>query len=319
MSTQRGRILRDTAVGDGLISASGKQYVFKLEGVWKSDRAPKVDMQVDVDFDDAGQIVAIRAVDATAAAREHAERFMSTAGSTAKQWAADLKTKGAPALAELRAKGAPALAEMQAKGLPVVKRYVALIGVPTLAAIVAVLLGWFSFAAVSVDFMGQRGSATFYDFLGVLNNPQNGLALLEGRSAGAGLYGFLAIVALLAPLLPHFVKSRRLWLAYCAPGAWMVLAAVIGWWKIRSALSQATGGGGFGGEFGGGELQELASGMAREFMNELWNAISIGLGAYLSLAAASYLAFVGVKRWRAPTTAAANEPVGKPTPDTPAS
>jgi hypothetical protein len=291
--------LRDTAVGDGLISVAGKQYPFKLEGVWKSDRAPKVDMQVDVDFDDAGQIVAIRAVDATAAAREQAERLLGSAGATAKKLAADLKTKGAPALAELRAKGAPALAEIQAKGMPVVKRYVGLIGVPTLVAILAVLLGWFFFASVSVDFLGQRGSATFYDFLSVLNNPQNGLALLEGRGAGAGFYGFIAIVALFAPLLPHFVKSRRLWLAYCAPAAWMVLAALIGWWRIRSAMSGSMGGGGGGGF--GGELQELQNSMAREFMNELWNAISIGFGAYLAIAAAAYLAFVGIRRYRAPS------------------
>ena len=289
MNTVRGRILRNTAVGDGLISAAGKQYSFKLEGIWKSDRAPKVDMQVDVDLDDAGQIVAIRAVDSTAAAREHAERLMGTAGATAKQWAADLKTKGAPALAE-----------MQAKGLPVVKRYLALIGVPTLVAMVAVLLGWFFFASVNVDFLGQRGSATFYDFLGVLNNPESGLAMMEGRSPSAGFYGFLAIVALFAPLLPHFVKSRKLWLAYCAPGAWMVLASVIGWWKIRSAMSEATSaaGGGFG---GGGELQ----GFAREMMNEIWNAISIGFGAYLAAAAAIYLAFVGIRRYRTPSTDAA--------------
>lgn len=304
MNAARGRILRDTAAGDGLLSVAGKQYLFKLEGTWKSDRAPKVDMQVDVDFDDGGQIVAIRAVDATAAAREQAERFMSTAGATAKQWAADLKTKGAPALAELRAKGSPALVEMQAKGMPVVKRYVGLIGVPTLAAIAAVLLGWFFFAAVSIDFLGQGQSATFYDYLGVLNNPENGLAALEGRSADAGFYGFLAIVAVFAPLLPHFFKSRRLWLAYCAPGAWMVLAGVIGWWKIRSAMSEATSAAGNFGGFGGGGGGELSN-MARQFMNELWNAISIGFGAYLAAAAAIYLAVVGIRRYRELATDAA--------------
>ena len=302
MNTARGRILRDTAAGDGLLSVAGKQHLFELEGTWKSDRAPKVDMQVDVEFDDGGRIVAIRAVDPTAAAREQAERFMSTAGATAKQWAADLKTKGAPALAELRAKGSPALVEMQAKGMPVVKRYIGLVGMPTLAAMAAVLLGWFFFAAVTIDFLGQGQSATFYDYLGVLNNPENGLAALEGRSAGAGFYGLLAIAAVFAPLLPHFFKSRRLWLAYCVPGAWMVLAGVLGWWKVRSAMSEARSAAGtFGGFGGGGEL----SNMAREFMNELWNAISIGFGAYLAAAAAIYLAVVGIRRYRALATDAA--------------
>jgi hypothetical protein len=289
-------VLRDTTHGDGLISVAGKQYPFKLEGIWRSDRAPKVDMQVDVDLDDGGGIVAIRAVDSAAAAREQAERLVSAAGATAKQWAAELKTKGGPALADLRAKGAPALAELQAKGLPVVKRYVALVGGPTLLALAAVLLGWFFLAAVSIDIFGERESATFYDYLRILNNPENGLVALQGGRTGAGFYGFLAIVALLAPLLPHVVRSRRLWLAYCAPAAFMVLAGIMGWWKMRSATSQATSA---AGSFGGGEFQELASGMAREFMNEIWNAISIGFGAYLSAAAAIYLVVAGIRRYRA--------------------
>jgi hypothetical protein len=81
---------------------------------------------------------------------------------------------------------------------------------------------------------------------------------------------------------------------------------VIGWWKIRSAMSSGMGGGGGGFDGGfGGELQELQNSMAREFMNELWNAISIGFGAYLAVAAAAYLAYVGIRRYRAPSTDAA--------------
>lgn len=295
MNTARGRILRDTTNGDGLLSVAGKQYPFKLEGTWRSERAPKVDMQVEVELDDSGAIVGIRAVDSAAAAREQAERLVSAAGETAKQWAADLRTKGAPALAELRAKSAPALAELQARGLPAVGRYVALVGVPTLLALAAVLLGWYFLAAVSIEFFGERQSATFYDYLRILNNPQNGLVALQGGRTGTGLYGFLAIAALLAPLLPHIVSGRKLWLAYCAPAAFMVLAGVTGWWKLRAATSEATSA---VGSFGGGELQQMASGMAREFMNEIWNAISIGMGAYVAAAAALYLVVIGVRRYR---------------------
>jgi hypothetical protein len=294
MNTARGRILRDTAAGDGLISVADKQYPFRLEGIWKSDRAPQVNMQVDVDFDDGGHIVAIRAIDPTAAARAQAERLMNTAGATAKQWATDLRTKGAPALAELRAKGAPVLADGAAKGMPAIKRYLGLVGIPTLVAIGALILGWFFLSAVSIDFMGQHQSATFYDYLGVLNHPQNGLSAINGSHAGAGFYGFLAIVALLAPLLPHLVKSPKLWLAYCVPGAWMLLAVLIGWWKIRAAMSEAQSA---AGEFGGG--------MARELMGEIWSAVSIGFGIYLSAAAAIYLAVVGIQRYRARTDIAA--------------
>lgn len=284
MKTSRGRVLRDTAAGDGLLAVDGAQFAFRLEGVWKSEHAPKVDMPVDVDFDDAGTIVAIRAVDPAAAAREQAAKLAAHAGVAAKQ-AGEAARQAA--------------AEFQAKGLPVLLTYARTIGIPTLAAMACVLLGWFFFSAASVDFLGSAESATFYGLMRVLNDPQNGLAAIAGQaSTGAGFYGFLSVVALLAPLVPYFVKRRGAWLAYCAPAAWMALAALIGYWKVNASIAEASRQ--FGG-FGGAEFGQAASGMAREFMNEMFSAISIGFGLYLSAAAAIYLAFVGVRRYRAPS------------------
>jgi hypothetical protein len=276
MRTARGRILRDTAVGDGLIAVDGAQHPFRLEGLWKSEHAPKVDMQVDVDFDDRGNIVAIRAVDQAAVAREQAAKLAAQAGVAAKQAGEAAKA---------------AAAELQAKGLPVLKRYADIVGIPTLAAMACVLVGWFFLAAVSIEFFGDAQSATFYELMRVLNDPENGLGSLAGQvRSGAGLYGFLTIVALLAPLVPHFLRSRRAWLAYCAPLAWMVLAVLIGYWKVSSGISAAQRQlGGFG---------DAAGGMAREFLSGLSEAISIGFGVYLAVAAGAYLAFVGVRRYR---------------------
>jgi len=177
----------------------------------------------------------------------------------------------------------------------VLKAYAQLIGIPTLVAMACILIGWFFFAAVSVDFLGDEFSATFYDFMRVLNNPQNGLATIAGQaSSGAGFYGFLCIVALLAPLVPHVIKRRETWLAYCAPAAWMVLAALIGAWKVNAGISEAQR------QFGG-----FGGGAAREFMGEALNAVSLGFGVYLSVVAALYLAYVGVQRYRAQATATA--------------
>lgn len=275
--------MRDTASGEGLLSIEGTQYPFRLEGMWRSDLAPKANMAVDVEFDDGGAIAAIRAVDPTAAAREQAAKLAAQAGVAARQ-AGDIAKQAA--------------AEMRAKGLPAVTAYAQVVGVKTLVAMALVLVGWFFFAIVSVDFFGDKVSATFYDLMRVLNNPQNGLATIARQSsAGAGLYGFLTIVVLLAPLLPHLLKTRRAWLAYCGPAAWMLLAVLVGAWKISSSISEAKRQ--FGG-FGGNELGR----MAREFMKEALSAVSMGLGFYLSVAAAGYLAYVGVKRYRAPAGAA---------------
>ncbi len=282
MKTARGRVLRDTAGGDGLLSIEGTQYPFRLEGMWRSDLAPKANMPVDVEFDDGGAIAAIRAVDSAAAAREQAAKVAAQAGVAAKQAGEAAKQ---------------AAAEFRAKGLPVVTAYAQLVGVKTLVTMALLLVGWFFLATVSVDLMGDKMSATFYDVMRVLNNPQNGLATIARQSrAGAGFYGFLTIIVLLAPLLPHLLKTRRSWLAYCAPATWMLLAVLIGAWKVNSSISAAQRQfGGFGNELGG---------MAREFMKEALNAISMGLGFYLSVAAAGYLVYVGLKRYRAPADAA---------------
>jgi hypothetical protein len=56
--TKKGRVLRDTSAGEGLVFVEGNQYPFRLEGMWRSEYAPKTNMAVDVDFDDAGKIIA---------------------------------------------------------------------------------------------------------------------------------------------------------------------------------------------------------------------------------------------------------------------
>jgi hypothetical protein len=56
---KRGRILKDTNSGPGLLSAEGVQYSFTLEGMWRSDYPPRPGMIVDVSFDSEGAPEAI--------------------------------------------------------------------------------------------------------------------------------------------------------------------------------------------------------------------------------------------------------------------
>jgi hypothetical protein len=278
--TERGRVLRDTSMGDGLLSAGGNQYPFRLEGIWKSEHAPRVNMQVEIDFDDSGAIGAVRAADPMAQAREQAARFAASAAATAKTVGAEIRSRGGPALA---------------RALPIVQRCSALVGVPTLVSLAALGLGWFAFAAASIDFFGQHQSATFYGLMRILNNPDNGMeSVANGTSAGAGIYGFVTFLALLAPLVPYIAKKRQLWLACCAPLGWMVLATLIGWWKVHSSVAEAAGA---ASSFGGEDVGDLTRGMARDLIGQIFDAISFGFGLYLAAAAAIYLGFVGVRRF----------------------
>ena len=281
MKTAKGRVLRDTTHGDGLLSVEGNQFPFRLEGMWKSDMAPKVNMQVEVDFDDAGAILAVRGADPAAVAREQAAQMAAKAGETAKHFVAELQTKGGP---------------MVAKAMPVVQRYTSMIGIPTLVALLVIFIAWFFMSTIVVDLLG-RTEVSFYSAMGLLNNPEAGLeSLASSRTPSAGVYGLITIVALLIPLLPHFLGMRQLWLTYCAPIAWMLLAYIIGRMKISSAMNEgAEAIGGFGGE----EAEEYARQAAEEMQQMISEVVSVGFGTWVAIAAGLYLAWMGYQRFRA--------------------
>jgi hypothetical protein len=74
---KRGRILRDTSVGPGLLTVEGTQYTFLLEGMWRSEVPPRAGMAVDVVFDRTGAPATVSAVSEGQVAKEHAQRALS--------------------------------------------------------------------------------------------------------------------------------------------------------------------------------------------------------------------------------------------------
>ncbi len=78
-----GKVLRVPAAGPGLLMIEGRQYWFCLEGVWKSDAAPKPGLTVDVTLNHAEQILAITAVSESPLAVGQAQRPVDTTRATA--------------------------------------------------------------------------------------------------------------------------------------------------------------------------------------------------------------------------------------------
>ena len=89
---KRGKVLRDTSAGPGLLMVEGQQYPFALEGVWKSEVAPRSGLVVVVEFDQGGQIVAIIAVPESQLAKEQAEAVMTVAKEKGAALASGLRT-----------------------------------------------------------------------------------------------------------------------------------------------------------------------------------------------------------------------------------
>ena len=62
MTTQlKGTIIKTPDTSPGLLVADGQQKTFALEGAWKSQVAPAVNMAVDIELDGAGFITCLTA------------------------------------------------------------------------------------------------------------------------------------------------------------------------------------------------------------------------------------------------------------------
>lgn len=151
-------------------------------------------------------------------------------------------------------------------------------GTPTLIAAVALWVAWFFLPTVSVEFFLVSRSFTFWQILGL-----NEAALSNASASDHGLFALIGLVAIAAPFAVPFLRHPRAKLLNAAPLVYLV-AAIIG---LLLRINSATSGAGAG--------SEIARGMAREVASAAWEALSIGLGTYVLLAATGFLAYQAYK------------------------
>jgi len=205
MSGEGGTRVRTTIVkvpdaNPGLLFIDGQQRSFRLEGVWRSPVAPAVNMPVDVDFDSAGSIVAITAVDQQQLNKERLNQLSGVAQERGKE-AAKLAQQGIGALA-------------------------AKMGAVALGSAVLIWIAWFFFPAAGIS-GGMTGSLsyTFWDLLGVdFNDPMS----VMGGKGSHGLLAIIGIVAIAAPFAAPFLKMP--WAKYL--NAAPLAVVVIGWLAV---------------------------------------------------------------------------------------
>ncbi len=224
--TRRGKILRDTSAGPGLLVVDGTQHPFQLENQWKSDTVPRAGMAVDVDFDPYGAVTAVRAVPESVIAKEQADQAMRA----------------------VRDRGGALAGAM-------VSRF----GGRDLAALGLLLLGWFVLKVGSFG-GGMLGeiSFTFWQVLGYVNSGAESIGRrVMGGSASTGIWGFVAVAALAGPFLRHFWADRKAHLGGLLPLALMLVVL----WQIYSGIGDAVSG---TGSFFGPDAQAMADEMRRE-------------------------------------------------------
>src|SRR5580700_2233934 len=209
--TKRGKILRDTSVGNGLVVVDGQQYPFMLEGTWRAEVPPAVGMTVDAEFNDAGQIVSLLVVQDSQLNKEQAQAAL------------------------IAAKG---------KGAEIFSGIVARVGAVNLAAMLLLVIAWIWLSAVSIQSPAGAFSFTFWQLLGFIN-AKNALEVFMQAGTGSystGIYGFLAFVSLLGPFVRYFWKDKLAVLGGVLPLLFMLIVGLIAHSSLNSAMGVGAAG-----------------------------------------------------------------------------
>jgi len=260
-ATARGVVLRDTNAGPGLVVVDGRQLTFTLEQHWRSPTsAPTVNTQVDVALDASGQVLAVTPVPESVLAKEKLDKM--------KDGMNDLKDEY----------------------LPKLMVRVDQVGKPLLIAVALLAIAWIWLPAVSINISASIvQNLTMFDLLRLANVSSSLEGMMQSGTGSSGLYGFLCVVAMIAPLAHVFVADKRAAFGLFAPLAFLVLTGLGIYLKIRnltSAASESMRG------FGGSQMGDFAGAM----MKQALAAFSVGYGSYIALIVALYLAWRGVQK-----------------------
>ncbi len=202
---KRGKVLRDTSSGPGLLSVDSQQVQFGLENVWRGETLPAPGMTVQVEFGQDASVISITPISESQIAKEQAEAIAVAA---------------------------------REKGKIIASAAVAKFGLPTLIATGLLMIAWFFLSAVHIHTFLGNVDVTFWQLLGFLNSGSAFEAMMQGRSGpSAGFYGFLAMAALAGPYVPYFWKHKYASLCGVLPLVFMLMV----WLMIRSSINSSMG------------------------------------------------------------------------------
>lgn len=254
---QRGKILRDTSNGSGLLSANGVQYEFTLQGEWKSDNPPAEGMTVEFEKNASGKITSVTQVSENQLAKEQADKLLQ-----------DTKLKGAEVLGNLSDR----------------------FGRNVLIAWGMLAIAWLFLSVLNINVTANmQSSLSFWNFLAIANAGTTDLNNIY-LSGDKGIWGLMGWLALLSPILPFFWKDARAHLGQTLP--LLLMLAVYGrlYLSMKHGLDAAQQA---AGAFGGGASQDIVGQMMKSVLEN----IHLGIGTYAAFPAAFFLAFTGIRKF----------------------
>jgi hypothetical protein len=175
----------------------------------------------------------------------------------------------------------------------------------TWIALLCLAVGWFFLATVVTTLGPLQQKYHFFDMLTVMLNPA---WLLYGMGSShpfeAVVFGLIDLAVLVLPLVPYLARKRSAWLLSVAPLILMLLCGLELYERTSGPYFEATQRGGSWTRalvhFGNSVAEGVGGGVARH--------ISMGLGAYVALAASLVLAIKGLRVFRATADLATGVP-----------
>ena len=140
----------------------------------------------------------------------------------------------------------------------------------------ALWVAWFFLPAARIEVLFSSRSFTFWEFLGF--SASN---LASGVQSSHGFFSLIGLLAIAAPFAAPYLSDPRARYLNAAPLAYLVLTPIATWWDVRQTIG-STGG--------------IFRGLAENAASEIFDAISIGIGGYVIIAAALFLAVRAFKK-----------------------
>ncbi|MDB6082820.1 MAG: hypothetical protein JWN43_701 [Gammaproteobacteria bacterium] len=160
-------------------------------------------------------------------------------------------------------------------------------------AIACIVFGWFFMTTLVVSLGSLRHGVRFFDMSAVIFD-QSRLFFDVDTPFHRMFFASLCLLCLLAPLVPHMVKSKFAWAGYLAPLALILVCAVV--------LYSRTSGEYFAVPADTRSLSasfiRFASDWVHRGSDLVWRHVAIGGGAYLALIGSLILAVQGIRRFR---------------------
>jgi hypothetical protein len=190
---------------------------------------------------------------------------------------------------------APAASALQPAWLPWL-RAAGRLDALTWLALICIVIGWFLLDTLVVTAGPARHAVRFYEIAALIHNPMQLFVGIQGSHVlEVIVFALVCVAALATPLAPYLRNARAAWLAYLVP---LLLMLVCGAWLYARTS----------GDFVDtpADAGALASDVLR-FANDLLHRgsapivrhVSVGAGSYLALIGCLFLAFNGMRHYRA--------------------